>query len=208
MYCAIVLITLLHSRQVYTECNIFTEVLIYANLQHCVQMFSQISHIPDLIQKFWAKRCGLYAGVYSKWSLPKYRAKRKPKNLDNLSLFNCKYNVSSIISQFPNIFVAKVDILQLENIALPTETQSIGIHEEHLFNTEIAKHYRAIFIYIVWLILAVLWAERNFVGMFWPIFLMITAKQDQSGCCFQFDLLCEWFYDWFHWWETSSQKVC
>ena len=27
-------------------------------------MFSQISRIPDLIRKFWAKRCGLYAGVY------------------------------------------------------------------------------------------------------------------------------------------------
>ena len=37
---------------------------IYANLRHRVQMFSQISLIPDLIRKFWAKRCGLYAGVY------------------------------------------------------------------------------------------------------------------------------------------------
>ena len=27
-------------------------------------MFSQISRIPNLIQNFWAKRCGLYAGVY------------------------------------------------------------------------------------------------------------------------------------------------
>ena len=27
-------------------------------------MFSQISRIPDLIRKFWAKRCGLYAAVY------------------------------------------------------------------------------------------------------------------------------------------------
>ena len=30
---------------------------------HGVQMFSQISRIPDLIQKFWAKRCGLYTDV-------------------------------------------------------------------------------------------------------------------------------------------------
>ena len=29
-----------------------------------VLMFSQISCIPDLIQKIWAKRCGLYATVY------------------------------------------------------------------------------------------------------------------------------------------------
>ena len=39
-------------------------MLIYANLQHGVQMFLQISRIPDLIRKFWEKRCGLYAGVY------------------------------------------------------------------------------------------------------------------------------------------------
>ena len=37
--------------------------VIYANLRHGVQMFSQISRIPDLIRKFWAKKCGLYAGV-------------------------------------------------------------------------------------------------------------------------------------------------
>ena len=29
-----------------------------------LQMFSQISRIPDLIQKFWAKPCGVYAKVY------------------------------------------------------------------------------------------------------------------------------------------------
>ena len=40
-------------------------MLIYANSLHGLQMFSQISHIPDLIRKFWAKRCGLYAIVYN-----------------------------------------------------------------------------------------------------------------------------------------------
>ena len=28
------------------------------------RMFSQIRRIPDLIREFWAKKCGLYAGVY------------------------------------------------------------------------------------------------------------------------------------------------
>ena len=41
-------------------------MLIYANLPHGVQKFSQISHFPDLIQNFWAKRWGLYAGAYGK----------------------------------------------------------------------------------------------------------------------------------------------
>ena len=40
------------------------KMVIYANLRHGVQMFSQISHIPDLVRKFWAKNCGLYVGVY------------------------------------------------------------------------------------------------------------------------------------------------
>ena len=40
------------------------KVVIYANLRHGVQMFSQISRIPHLIRTFWAKKCGLYAGVY------------------------------------------------------------------------------------------------------------------------------------------------
>ena len=38
--------------------------------------------------------------------------------------------------QLQKIFVIKV-ILQLES----TETQSIGIHEAHLFNTELAMHF-------------------------------------------------------------------
>ena len=32
---------------------------------------------------------------------------------------------------------------------------------------------------------------RDFVAVFWSIFLAIKAKQDQSGSFFQFKLLCE-----------------
>ena len=45
-------------------------MVIYANLRHGVQMFSQISRIPDLIRKFWVRKCGLYAGVYGKLLRP------------------------------------------------------------------------------------------------------------------------------------------
>ena len=38
-----------------------------ANLPHGVYMFSQINRIPDLMRKFWAKRCGLYVSVYGNW---------------------------------------------------------------------------------------------------------------------------------------------
>ena len=40
--------------------------------------------------------------------------------------------------------------------------------------------------------------ERDFVAMFWSIFLVVKAKQDKSSCCFPFNLLCEWFFDRFH----------
>jgi len=43
-----------------------------------------------------------------------------------------------------------------------------------------------------------LWVERDFVAVFWPIFLVLKAKQDRSSCCFLFNLLCEWFFDRFH----------
>ena len=45
--------------------KVLLKVVIYANVRHGVQMFSHISRIPDLIRKFWAKKCGLYASVYS-----------------------------------------------------------------------------------------------------------------------------------------------
>ena len=39
-------------------------MLIYTDLWHGVKMFSQISHIPNLIRKCWAKGCDLYTSVY------------------------------------------------------------------------------------------------------------------------------------------------
>ena len=36
----------------------------------------------------------------------------------------------------------------------------------------------------MWWSLAVLWAERIFTAVFWPIFLVIKAKQNQRNCCF------------------------
>ena len=41
-------------------------------------------------------------------------------------------------------------------------------------------------------------AEWDFVAMFWSIFLVINAKQNQSSCWFSFNSLCEWFFDQFH----------
>ena len=50
--------------------KVLLKVVIYANLRHGVQMFSQISRIPDLIWKYWVRKCGLYAGVYGKLLRP------------------------------------------------------------------------------------------------------------------------------------------
>jgi len=50
-----------------------------------------------------------------------------------------------------------------------------GIHDVDLFNTEFTMHYRA-----------VLWAERDFVAVIWPIFLM----QNKTRATVVFSLIC------------------
>ena len=47
---------------------------------------------------------------------------------------------AEFIAPIPKIFVIKVAISKVS-----TETQSMAIHDVHLFNTELALHYRAIF---------------------------------------------------------------
>ena len=59
------------------------KVVIYANLRHGVQMFSQISRIPDLIRKFWAKRCCLYAGVYGNSTMELHVPLMRKKSLQS-----------------------------------------------------------------------------------------------------------------------------
>ena len=72
------------------------------------------------------------------------------------------------------------------------ETHSIGIHDVHLFNTELAMHYRAISTVAIF---GCFVSWKDFVAVFWSIFLIIKAKPDQSGSSFLFNLLCEWFFD-------------
>ena len=75
------------------------KVVIYANLLHGVQMFLQISRIPDLIRKFWAKKCGLYADVYGTWlssttrDLPETYMYNTLANNLLLSLLICRHSV-------------------------------------------------------------------------------------------------------------------
>ena len=58
-------------------------------------------------------------------------------------------NVTSaaFIAPIPKVFVIKVAVLQLESVRYQ-QTQSIGIHDVHLFTTELAIHYRRIFNYL------------------------------------------------------------
>ena len=67
-------------------------------------------------------------------------SEKRPRHI--LSLFSCKYNVSPIITPFPKIFVIKV-----VDSEVSTETQSIGVHNVHLFNTELVTHYSVIIKY-------------------------------------------------------------
>ena len=68
----------------------------------------------------------------------------------------------------------KLPILQLESVRYQ-QAQSIGIHDVHLFNTELAMYYRLIFKYGCFRLFC---EQRDFVAVFWSIFLVIKAKQD------------------------------
>ena len=58
-------------------------------------------------------------------------------------------------------------------------------------------HYKAIFRCGVFRLFWV--AEEDFVAVFWSIFLVIKAKQDQTSYnCFSFNLLCERFFERFY----------
>ena len=50
-------------------------------------------------------------------------------------------------------------------------------------------------VYLEQIEILIMCASWHAAAMFWPIFLMIKAKQ---VFCFQFNLLCDWFYDRFH----------
>ena len=71
---------------------------------------------------------------------------KKAQEFRNIYIYSI-VNVTSaaFIAPIPKIFVTKVAILQLGISKVSAETQSIGIHDVHLFNTELAIHYRAIF---------------------------------------------------------------
>ena len=80
----------------------------------------------------------------SKWSFPMYR-KKSPRIKTHLYLFNCKCNVGSIHrsnSKNP-CYQSSHFVTWITKVS--TETQSIGIHDVLVFNTELAMHYRAIF---------------------------------------------------------------
>ena len=52
---------------------------------------------------------------------------------------------ATFIALIPEIFVIKVANFATSISKVSIETQSFGIHDVHLFNTELAMHYRTIF---------------------------------------------------------------
>jgi len=67
--------------------------------------------------------------------------KKSPRIYTNLSLFNCKHNISSIITP-----VKKSSYFVTGISEVSTET-TIGIPDAHLFNTDLAIPSRAIIKY-------------------------------------------------------------
>ena len=91
------------------------------------------------------KCCKLFLYIYVKFSKVSDKKAQEFRHINIYSIANV--TSAPFIAPIPKIIVIKVTkvaILQLESVRYQ-QTQSIGIHDVHLFNTELAMHCRAIF---------------------------------------------------------------
>ena len=94
-------------------------------------------------------------------------------------------NVTSaaFIAPIPKIFVIKVAILQLDSVRYQ-QRHNLLAYMMYIYSTLslqcIVGPFSTVTIF-----------GRDFVAVFWSIFLRIKAKQDHSGSCFLFNLLYE-----------------
>ena len=98
----------------------------------------------------------------------------------------------AFIAPIPKLFVIKVAILQLESVRYQ-QRHNLVAYMMYIFSTLSLQCVIGRFSTVT--IFGCFVSGRDFVAVFWSKFLGIKAKQDQSGSCFLFNLLCEWFFD-------------
>ena len=97
---------------------------------------------------------------------------------------------TAFIAPISKIFVIKVAILQLRY----QQRHNLSAYIMYIYSILSLQCIIGRFSIVV--IFGCFVSGRDFVGVFWSIFLVIKAKQDQSVFLL-FNLFCEWFFDLF-----------
>ena len=95
---------------------------------------------------------------------------------------------AAFIAPIPNIFVIKVAILQLESVRYQ-QGHNLLAYMMYIYSILSLQCILGQFSTVA--VFGFFVSGGDFVAVFWSIFLAIKAKQDQSGSCFLFNLLCE-----------------
>ena len=99
-------------------------------------------------------------------------------------------NVTSaaFIAPIPKIFVIKVAILQLESVRYQQRHNPFACM---MYMYSILSLQCIIGRFSIVDVFGCSVSGKDFVAVFWSIFIVIKDKQDQSGSCLLFNLLCE-----------------
>ena len=99
-----------------------------------------------------------------------------------------KVTSAAFIALIPKIFVIKVAILQLESVRYQ-QRHNLLPYMIDIFSILSLQCIIGRFSTVV--VFGCFVSAERLCSCVWSIFLVMTAKQDQSGSCFLFNLLCE-----------------
>ena len=139
------------------------------------------------------KCCKLFLYIYVKFSKVSDKKAHEFRHINIYSVANV--TSAPFIAPIPKIIVIKVTkvaILQLESVRYQ---QRHNLLAYMMYICSILSLQCIIGRFSTVAIFGCFVSGRDLVAVFWSILLVIKAKQDQSGSCFLFNLLCEWFFD-------------
>ena len=135
------------------------------------------------------KCCKFFLYIYVKFSKVSDKKAQEFRHINIYSIVNV--TSAAFIAPIPKIIVIKVTkvaILQLESVRYQ---QRHNLLAYMMYICSILRLQCIIGRFSTVAIFGCFESGRDLVAVFWSIFLVIKAKQDQSGSCFLFNLLCE-----------------
>ena len=135
------------------------------------------------------KCCKFFLYIYVKFSKASDKKAQEFRHINIYSIVNV--TSAAFIAPIPKIIVIKVikvAILQLESVRYQ---QRHNLLAYMMYICSILSLQCIIGRFSTVAIFGCFESGRDLVAVFWSIFLVRKAKQDQSGSCFLFNLLCE-----------------